>query len=260
MSQTNSQNAPMELYAQKARLQLQGEQELLSAGMAGVVELVFTFSEEWQGLQKTAVFSNGTHSVDVPEAQWEENVCPIPQQVLAEAGKTVMVGLYGTDGLTQILPTIWCVLGRVEPGAAPVCNIAPAPQIPIWAQLQGQIAAVEAAVQSAYVKPADGIPPQDLSAQLLYRIGYLMVTLTKVGETYSADALPADIRSALDQGADVRLYDSSIGAWYPLLFSNALEAFFGGLQVDYSAGGLSITAFRITSSEVDWINTPVVIA
>ena len=63
----------MELYAQKARLLLKGAQELLSSGMTGVIQVAFAFSEDWDGLQKTAVFSNGTVSIDVPEESWEAN-------------------------------------------------------------------------------------------------------------------------------------------------------------------------------------------
>lgn len=130
----------MELYAQKARLQLTGERELLSSGMTGVIRVVFTFSEDWAGLKKTAVFSNGAVSIDVPEDAWEQNGCIVPQQVLTAAGKTLMVGLFGTDGEEVALPTVWCSLGRVEPGAALSGIDAAAPEAPIWARLEKQIA------------------------------------------------------------------------------------------------------------------------
>lgn len=149
----------MELYAQKARLLLRGERELLSAGMTGVVQVAFNCSEDWNGLKKTAVFSNGALTVDVPEERWQGNVCPIPRQVLAAAGKTITVGLYGTDGETQVLPTVWCALGRVEPGAAPSYSIALSPEAPIWEQLQMRLGEVEAAapftVQVVSMRPVD---------------------------------------------------------------------------------------------------------
>lgn len=134
----------MELYAQKARLLLTGAQELLSSGMAGVIQVAFTFSEDWQGLQKTAVFSNGTVSVDVPEEDWAETICTVPQQVLAAAGKTLLVGVYGTDGGKRVLPTVWCALGRIESGAAPTGMDALPPEAPLWARLQKQLGEVAA--------------------------------------------------------------------------------------------------------------------
>ena len=106
---------PFTLYAEKAKLTLTGEHELLSAGMTGVVQVEFLFSEDWNGLEKTAVFTNGTRTVKVSEAYWDDGVCVIPHEVLRTAGKTVMAGVYGTNGLHLVLPTVWCVLGRVEP-------------------------------------------------------------------------------------------------------------------------------------------------
>ena len=76
---------PISLFAQKARLRLEGEAELLSAGMEGVVSVAFRFSPDWDGLQKTAVFSNGTVTVNVPEAQWDDNLCAVPAEVLRSA-------------------------------------------------------------------------------------------------------------------------------------------------------------------------------
>lgn len=133
----------MELYAQKARLQLMGDRELLSSGMTGVIRVVFTFSEDWDGLKKTAVFSNGAISIDVPEADWVENGCTVPQQVLTAAGKNLMVGLFGTDGEEVALPTVWCSLGRVEPGAALSGTDAIPPEAPIWARLEKRLGQME---------------------------------------------------------------------------------------------------------------------
>ena len=133
----------MELYAQKARLQLMGERELLSSGMTGVIRVVFAFSEDWEGLKKTAVFSNGAVSIDVPEESWENEGCTVPQQVLTAAGKNLMLGLYGTDGEEVVLPTVWCSLGRVEPGAALSGTDAVPPEAPIWARLQKRLGQME---------------------------------------------------------------------------------------------------------------------
>jgi len=177
MEDNNSQVTSMVLSAQKARLCLSGNRELLSSGMAGVVQVSFTCSEDWDGLQKTAVFSNGRCTVDIPESDWEDNVCTVPQQVLSCAGRTVAVGLYGTDGAQLVLPTIWCTLGRVEKGAVPACQVAMPPEAPLWAQLQ----------------------------QRLSEISPLTVQLSSNGDTLCADKTPAELYSAVQEGTSVCL-------------------------------------------------------
>lgn len=143
MSETTSTgNAPpLELYAKKAQLLLNGEPEPLSAGMAGVVQVRFRFSDDWGGLERTAVFTNGTRTVDVPEAQWDADMCTVPEAVLETAGKTVMAGVYGTNGLTVALPTVWCAIGRVEPSAAPSGRVAS--PVPALSALERRIQALE---------------------------------------------------------------------------------------------------------------------
>ena len=91
----NESNVPFALYAQKAKLTMIGSGELLSAGMAGVVQVRLSFSEDWQGLEKTAVFTNGTRTVRVAEEHWDEGLCTVPAEVLQTPGKTVMAGVYG---------------------------------------------------------------------------------------------------------------------------------------------------------------------
>lgn len=139
-------NTAVQLSASRARLTLTGDRELLSSGMSEVVRVAFTFSPDWDGLHKIAVFSNGSHSVDVPEADWQEDVCTIPAQVLSEPGKTLMVGVYGADGAHLVLPTVWCVLGRIEPGAEPAFLEAAPPEPSAWASLQAQLDEAKAAM------------------------------------------------------------------------------------------------------------------
>ncbi len=152
-------NTPLQLNVCKARLTLVGERELLSAGMSGVVQVGFTFSSDWDGLHKIAVFSNGAHSVDVPEEDWQENVCTIPAQVLSMPGKTLMAGVYGSNGAHLVLPTVWCVLGRIEPGVQPAFFEAAPPDSSLWVSIQAQLDAAKDAVPlivHAQAEEADG--------------------------------------------------------------------------------------------------------
>ncbi len=184
--------APVALYAQKARLRLEGEAELLSAGMEGMVSVAFRFSPDWDGLQKTAVFSNGTATVNVPEAQWDGNICTVPAEVLRSAGKTVMAGVYGANGLHLVLPTVWCVLGRVEPAASPgAVTASPAPAL---AGLERRLQALEDAA--------------DFTVNAL--------SITPIDDTRSTLTLDADFAAVSAAAEDRTVWLRLFGGVYPL--------------------------------------------
>ena len=123
----------------KACADVKCSRPILTSGMANAERVSFTFDAEWSGLAKTAVFTNGVASVDVLQSSWQDNTISIPHEVLAEAGRTVRVGVYGTNADGVALPTIWVTLGKVRDGADPSGDEAADPTLPIWAQLQAQI-------------------------------------------------------------------------------------------------------------------------
>jgi len=105
-----------------------GDPEVLTAGMSRAVSVQFCFSDDWAGLGKTAVFTDGERTIDVPELAWVDGTCPVPQEVLASAGRIVRVGVYGLDtAKSVVLPTVWAELGRVREGADPSGDTAAAP-------------------------------------------------------------------------------------------------------------------------------------
>lgn len=125
----------MQVVCFKARAEARGR-EPLTVGMSNAVTVGFDFSPEWAGLSKTAVFTNGRTTVDVLESQWSaQGTVHIPHEVLSEAGRRVLVGIYGTDGTRVVLPTVWAELGVVLPGADPSGDPSTDPSLPVWAQL-----------------------------------------------------------------------------------------------------------------------------
>lgn len=111
--------------------------ELLTAGMVRAVEVAFDFSQDWQELEKTAVFTDGTVTCTVAQSAWEEGArVHVPQEVLIVPGRRVRVGVYGTDADGTVLPTVWAELGVVLPGADPDGG---GVNQRVWAQLQAQI-------------------------------------------------------------------------------------------------------------------------
>ena len=127
------------IHCSRACAHLASPPELLTAGMAKAVTVEFVFSPEWDGLTKTAVFSNGKTTVDVLAANWDGDTVPVPHEVLAVPGRHARVGVYGADESGVVLPTVWVSLGKVQPGADPSGDASADPSLPVWAQLQSQI-------------------------------------------------------------------------------------------------------------------------
>lgn len=127
------------IHCSRACAHLASPPELLTAGMAKAVTVEFVFSDDWDGLTKTAVFSNGKTTVDVLAANWDGDTVPVPHEVLAVPGRHARVGVYGADESGVVLPTVWVSLGKVQPGADPSGDASADLSLPVWAQLQSQI-------------------------------------------------------------------------------------------------------------------------
>lgn len=110
-------------------------EEFLTSGMAGV-QLCFEFSGDWDGLHKTAVFTNGKVTVDVLEEKWRGNVCTIPHECLAQAYTRLRVGVYGVsaDG-SLVIPTVYADCGIIHVGADPSGDKSTDPSLPVWKQI-----------------------------------------------------------------------------------------------------------------------------
>lgn len=123
----------------KAFAQTSCRTALLTAGMSKAETVRFVFSDDWDGLSKTAVFTDGVKTVDVLPSGWDGDTVPIPHEILTTAGRTVRVGVYGTNASGVVLPTVWVTLGKVQPAAEPSGDPSTDPTLPVWAQLQALI-------------------------------------------------------------------------------------------------------------------------
>ncbi len=115
------------------------DRELFTSGMVGA-KISFSFDKAWNGLVKTAVFSCNGSLFDVPESEWNGDICTVPHECLSDGGVALTVGVYGvsTDGDLAI-PTVYATLGYVQKGAEPCGEVGTAPSLPIWMSLQEQI-------------------------------------------------------------------------------------------------------------------------
>ena len=126
----------IQIHITKACAHLCSPPELLTAGMAKAVGVEFAFSSDWDGLTKTAVFTNGRATVDVLPAKWDGDTVTVPPEILAVAGRYARVGVYGTNASGVVLPTVWVSLGKVQPAVEPSGDPSTDPTLPVWAQLQ----------------------------------------------------------------------------------------------------------------------------
>lgn len=118
------------LYANKNQLNV-CERETVTSGSANVYRARFEFSDDWKGLDQTAVFRCGEKSVSV--SLDESGECTIPWEVLTISGWRLEAGVYGARGGETILPTVWANLGAVLTGVR--VPESQAPSVPdLWEQ------------------------------------------------------------------------------------------------------------------------------
>lgn len=89
--------------------------ETLVVGNVNSIFIEFSFSPEWEALEKVAVFSNGTSKISL---SLSADTCAIPWEVLSCTGE-VLVSLRGVgDGGEFVLCTENASLGNVEDSLA----------------------------------------------------------------------------------------------------------------------------------------------
>lgn len=119
-----------ELYADKVKLTVRNK-ERVTSGSVNVYPVRFSFSADWDGLDKAAVFRAGSRAVSMRLEDSGETT--VPWEVLAVAGHVLYVGVYGTKGGAVVLPTVWTQMACIERGAAPGDGSRP-PTPDLWKQ------------------------------------------------------------------------------------------------------------------------------
>ena len=80
------------LYAEKTRLSVQ-KSEPVTSGSVNVYPVQFTFSDDWDGLERTALFQAEEEFESV--LLDESGACTIPQEVLLKHGVHLMAEVCG---------------------------------------------------------------------------------------------------------------------------------------------------------------------
>ena len=102
------------LYAEKNKLTLRGR-ETLTSGSVNIYDVRFTFSADWDGLSRIAVFRAGTSGEPTAVKVDENGGCVIPWEALTKNGVLLYAGVYGTGDAGEIvLPTVWAQSLRAQ--------------------------------------------------------------------------------------------------------------------------------------------------
>lgn len=101
------------LYANKNQLAVR-KKEPVTSGSVNVYHVRFDFSEDWDGMSRTAIFRAGAESRAV--LLQDDNQTVIPWEVLKVPNLPLYCGVYGTIDNRVVLPTIWANLGTILDG------------------------------------------------------------------------------------------------------------------------------------------------
>lgn len=131
----------LEFSVDKDRLELLGRTHIYT-GSANYYQCRFRFSEDWDGMQRVAVFRVQEQFY---AALLEEDSCGVPQEVLDTPGY-VCIGVYGTTGGAEDaagwmrISTNWTKPLRLSEGAYQPDATAPVPPTPdVWEQYIAQV-------------------------------------------------------------------------------------------------------------------------
>lgn len=114
-----------------------GRWEIPAGLVGGTISL--RYGAEWAGLQKTVVFDGCGVTKDVVNAA---EVVTVPAEVVARPERKLLVGIYGVGDDGTATPTLW-LEGYVCAAADPSGDPSTAPSLPVWAQLESRIRALE---------------------------------------------------------------------------------------------------------------------
>lgn len=140
--------------------------ELVSGTIGAKVR--FTWSEEWQQLQRIGVFRAGSIARDVMDLQDE---CVIPWEVLAQPGQVLMIGVQGVNEEgTAVTPTLEAEMGEILRGADPSDDPSTEPTLPIWQWVKNLLKQVARLMEHSVLFTKQDLTPSE-QAQARDNIG-----------------------------------------------------------------------------------------
>ncbi len=114
----------------------------LTSGMVGV-PITIEYDEAWDGLTKNLVCRCSEWGSDSGEHRTILNVgeTAVVAHEVMKSGMYLYLGIegYSSDGML-VMPTTWASCGKIQPGANSGAELSADPTLPVWDQLQTEIA------------------------------------------------------------------------------------------------------------------------
>lgn len=127
---------PIKITVSSTRAVCSERPDPITTGMVGL-RAEFAFSEDWVGLQKTAVCAGSGVTKDVQVVQ---DAITVPHECLTDPASDLKIGVYGVNSSGDlVIPTVYAYCGRLFRGADPSGDTSTDYTLPIWAQLQAMI-------------------------------------------------------------------------------------------------------------------------
>lgn len=170
--------------------------DAVTVGSVGI-PVFFTFSAEWESVQKIVIFKAGDVAVDVALTG---SSCTVPPECLADAGVWLTIGVYGANAEgTVVIPTVWAEAAPIQPGAEP-SGVDPAEPTPSWvAQVQEMASEALAIAEGVKAEAdagdfdgadgADGVDGFSPTVSVEHITGGHRVTITDVNGEHSFDVM-----------------------------------------------------------------------
>lgn len=119
----------------------------LTSGMVGI-PVTIRYDDAWNGLTKSLVCRCGKWGPEEGGTRTVLNIgetATVAHEVM-QAGMHLYLGVegYSADG-KLVIPTAWADCGAILPGANAGADLSADPKLPVWAQLQAQIAQIKPA-------------------------------------------------------------------------------------------------------------------
>ena len=131
--------------------------ELVSGAKGAKVK--FTWSEEWQQLQRIGVFRAGSVARDVMDLQDE---CVIPWEVLVQPGQVLMIGVQGVNEEgTAVTPTLEAEMDEILQGADPSNDPSTEPSLPIWQWVKNLLEQVARLIEHSVLFTKQDLTPSE---------------------------------------------------------------------------------------------------
>lgn len=87
----------------------------MTSGSVNAYKLSFQFSEEWEELDKVAMFRTDK-SITLFTDLDEENECVVPWEILLSYDVNILIEVCGVKDGVIVLPSVWAQLGPVKRG------------------------------------------------------------------------------------------------------------------------------------------------